>query len=246
MNGLRHLGEECAGVRSRLRLHVQAAVVHTSAHRLELLGGGVEDAGVGLPTVGPGGDDADHRGSRVDGLGVVSLGREPDGVADAQALLLGEHGVDGDFAGCLGESASAQGGELGKRRDVLRGDLGSDGVAQLLGQVEPQHVPVGAADRGDAVKGGDLVEEVVVQGFFSAFGPTTILDDDSGVAYGHPRAGLRLSAEGVGDDEGEGDEGGAHGHGHEGGDGSPQVEERRHQRASIRGAGPAAGEWAAA
>ena len=95
---------------------------------MELLGGGVESAGADVLAVGPGGDDADHRGSRVDGLGVVSLGREPDGVADAQALLLGEHGVDGHLAGCLGESAAAQGGELRERRDVLDGDLGSDGA----------------------------------------------------------------------------------------------------------------------
>ena len=183
----------------------------------------------------------------MDGLSVVVvLGCEADGVADAQALLLGEVGVDGHLSGCFGESAAAQGGEFGERRDVLRGDLDPGRVLQLLGQVEPQHVPVGTTDGADTVKGGDPVEEGVVQGAFRAVGSTTVLDDDSGVAYGHPRAGLRLSAEGVGDDEGEGDEGGAHGHGHEGGDGSPQVEERRHQRASIRGAGPAAGEGTAA
>ena len=154
------------------------------------------------------------------------MGPKADGVADTQALLLGEHGVDGHLAGCLGEPTAAQGGELGECWHVLRDDLGP--ASQLLGHIEPQQVPVDAADRGDAVKGGDPVEEGVVQGAFRAVGSTTVLDDDSGVAYGHPCAGLRLSAEGVGDDEGEGDEGCAHGHGHERRDCSPQVEEGGH------------------
>jgi hypothetical protein len=65
----------------------------------------------------------------VDGLSVVFvLGCEADGVADAQALLLGEVGVDGHLTGGGGEPAAAQGGELGERRDVLDGDLGSDGA----------------------------------------------------------------------------------------------------------------------
>ena len=227
MNRLLHL--RCQGVRvgSRHCGDVELVVGGVGAHRLELVGGGVDGSDSRQLGVGSGRDDADDRGRTARGVGLLIgvVRGQADRVADAQTLLLGELRADGDLPGGGGQASAAQGGELAEGRNVLRadGDVGS--VAQLLGQVEVQDVPVDASYGGDAVEPGDLVEEGIVQiapGGMAAPGP---LDDDARVTHGQACAGLHLGAEGVGDDEGEGDEGGAHGHGHEGGGGAPNVEQ---------------------
>ena len=79
--------------------------------------------------------------------------------------------------------AAAQGGELTEGRNILYNDVSSSSSAKLFGKGEPQHVPVSTSGGVDAVEGGDPVEEVIVQGFLRAVGPTTVLDDDGGVAH---------------------------------------------------------------
>ena len=253
VDGLGDLVHQGAGTGPWLRRHVQVVVAGDRAHGLELVDRGVDGAPRPLvqARVGPGGDHAHDGRAGMDyvihavgvvgvvgavgaaGAAVVAV-LEADGVPDAEPLLLGEAGVDGDLAGADRQTPGRQGGVLAEHGHVPNHDRAAHGARELARQVELEDAPVLAAHGGDAVEVGESGDEGIVEVAVGAAELASRGDDDIGAADGQAGLGLHLGAEGVGEDEGEGDEGGAHGHGHEGRSGAARVEQGGHQRASLR------------
>ena len=186
MNRLLHLGRQGDGVGSRFRGDVELVVAGAGAHRPELVGGGVDRSDSRQLGVGAGGDNADDRGCTVRCIGVLIgvVRGEADRVADAEAPLLGQRCADGDLTGGGGQASAAQGGEPAEGRNVLRADGDIGGIAQLLGQIEVEDVPVEAPHGGDPVEGGDPLEESVIQLAPRGLALHGLLDDDARVPHG--------------------------------------------------------------
>ena len=100
------------------------------------------------------------------------------------------------------------------------------------GPIEVGHALDVGAHAGHPGRGGDVLRGALGQ-VLAALGQ----DDDVGVAHRGAGGGGELGGEGVGDDEGEGDQGRAQGHRHQGGGGAAGVEQGGHVSAPPSGPG---------